>query len=146
MKKKIVGLAMTGVMVMTGLVAFGQANKSTTAGREDLKTTQENLNEAQQDSAADYYKFRKEAEMKIKDNELKIAVLKSRKAEATKTIQEDYNMRVAAVVKKNNALRTKIRISSHTKTDKWSSFKREFNHDMNELGLAIKDIGVDNKN
>jgi DNA-directed RNA polymerase subunit N (RpoN/RPB10) len=28
----------------------------------------------------------------------------------------------------------------------WEAFKREFNHDMEELGKALKDLTVDNKN
>jgi len=27
----------------------------------------------------------------------------------------------------------------------WQSFKREFNHDMDELGHSLKDFTVDNK-
>jgi len=27
----------------------------------------------------------------------------------------------------------------------WESFKREFNHDMDEIGQALKDLTVDNK-
>ena len=30
-------------------------------------------------------------------------------------------------------------------SENWESFKREFNHDMSELGDALKDITVDNK-
>jgi hypothetical protein len=31
------------------------------------------------------------------------------------------------------------------KQSDWESFKREFNHDMDELGQALKDLTVDNK-
>jgi len=29
--------------------------------------------------------------------------------------------------------------------EEWETFKREFNHDMDELGKALKDLTVDNK-
>jgi hypothetical protein len=37
----------------------------------------------------------------------------------------------------------KISGSSKVNTNEWSSFKRDFNHDMDELGQAIKDIDTD---
>lgn len=50
-----------------------------------------------------------------------------------------------ALEKQNNMLRKKIETCDNTKTSMWTSFKQEFNHDINELGLAIKNIGVDNE-
>jgi hypothetical protein len=51
----------------------------------------------------------------------------------------------AALEKKNDELRKKLDNCDATKTDNWTSFKEEFYHDMNELGQAIKDIGVNNE-
>jgi hypothetical protein len=47
-------------------------------------------------------------------------------------------------MEKNENLKSKIQVSSKTTTEKWATFKREFNHDIEELGKAIRDIGVDN--
>ena len=64
---------------------------------------------------------------------------------ASKEVKEKYDKKVSALEQKNNDLKKKIEASNNTQSSKWSSFKREFNHDMDELGHAIKDIGVDNK-
>ncbi|MBK6283604.1 MAG: hypothetical protein IPF54_14015 [Draconibacterium sp.] len=45
---------------------------------------------------------------------------------------------------KNNILRAKIESYESNQTD-WESFKREFNHDMEELGMAFKDLTSDNE-
>jgi hypothetical protein len=51
---------------------------------------------------------------------------------------------VAALEQKNDELKMKIDGSDKTKTSKWASFKREFNHDMNGLWNSIKDVGTNN--
>jgi hypothetical protein len=44
---------------------------------------------------------------------------------------------------KNNELKTKIQKSDDTKTSMWTSFKLEFNHEMDKLGDAFKDMNAD---
>jgi hypothetical protein len=41
-------------------------------------------------------------------------------------------------------LQTRMDNYEHSKTD-WESFKTEFNHDMEGLGQALKDVTVNNK-
>jgi hypothetical protein len=80
------------------------------------------------------------------ENDKKITELKAQKANDNKEIREKYDKQVMDLEKRNNDLKNKIKGSPTTKTDKWASFKREFTHDMNELGRAFKDIGVNNSN
>ena len=88
--------------------------------------------------------FKKDAETKINENQKKIAELKAKKSSDDKEVKAKYDKKILALEKKNNELKKKIEGCTNTKTSKWSSFKREFNHDMDELGHAIKDIDVDN--
>jgi len=44
----------------------------------------------------------------------------------------------------NNELKSKIKKADDTKTSMWTSFKRGFNHEMDELGNAFKDMNADN--
>ena len=146
MKKKILTMAITGVISIVSLTAFGQENKKATEARKDVAEAQQDLRKAKTDSAADYQKFRKEAEIKISENQKKIDLLKTKKISEGKEVKEKYDMKVLALEQKNNELQKDIVASAHTETNMWSSFKREFNHDMDELGQAIKDIGVNNAN
>lgn len=100
---------------------------------------------AEMNDTAGYHKFREDAEKRIKENEKRIAELKKEKKEGTQEVQDKYNKKVADLEQKNMEL--KKRVSDYTydnNQSKWNQFKREFNHDMKELGQAIKDIGKDN--
>jgi hypothetical protein len=139
-------LWMVILLMTTGLMAFAQENSEAAKARKELKEAQADLREAKIDSAADYRKFREEAERIILDNQYKIKVLKEQKASENKETKEKYDKKVLALQVKNDAWRKRITTSDKTKSSKWSAFKREFNHDMEELGKAFKDIAVDNSN
>jgi hypothetical protein len=137
MKNQIIKVALTSIIAITSITAISQENKQAANARRDLK-------EAKTDSADDYNRFKKEAEITIKENDKKISELKAKKSDANKDIKAKYDKKVLALEQKNKSLKTKIEGSTKTKTEMWATFKREFNHDMEELGHAIRDIGVDN--
>lgn len=56
-----------------------------------------------------------------------------------------YEKRIETLEQQNKDFRKKIEDYEKSQTD-WEIFKREFNHDMDELGKALKDLTVDNKN
>ena len=144
MKNKILTLAMTGAIAIVGLSATAQESKKAADARKEVASAKKDLREAKIDSAADFQKFKKEAEGKIKENQMKITELKAKKSNDSKEVKAKYDKKVFALEKKNNELKSKIKKSSGTKTDMWTSFKREFTHDMEELGHAFKDLAVDN--
>ncbi len=137
MKQQIIKIAFTSVIALTSITAFSQENKQAANARKDLR-------EAKLDSADDYNRFKKEAEATIKENEKKISELKAKKSEANKEEKEKYNKKVQALEQKNKNLKIKIEGASKTTTEMWASFKREFNHDIDEIGKAIRDIAKDN--
>ncbi len=98
------------------------------------------LAEAKQDSASDYKEFKKESELKIKENEKHIAELKAKKKNENKEEQEKYNVKVEALKKKNNELKKKMQDYTHGNISEWAAFKLEFNRSMEEIGQSIKEI------
>jgi chromosome segregation ATPase len=144
MKKTILKLTVTGIMLASGFTSFSQENKKAEKERKNVAEAQKDLGEAKADSAADFQAFKKDAEEKISSNKTKIAELKAKKSTENKETKAKYDKKVLALEKKNNELNSKIEQCGNTKTSKWASFKREFTHDMDELGHAFKDIGVDN--
>jgi PhoPQ-activated pathogenicity-related protein len=146
MKKTILTLAITMVMAGASLTSIAQQNKKAAKARKEVADAKKDLREAKIDSAADYQRFNTEAQVQIMDNDKKIAELRAQKASDNKEIKEKYDKQVLALEQKNNNLKTKIKGSSTTKTDRWTAFKREFTHDINEFGKAFKDIGVNNSN
>jgi hypothetical protein len=138
MKTIILVCAITVLMVATNFTAFGQENKKAKEARKDLA-------EAKVDSAADFQKFKKEAKTKITENEKEIVGLKAKWLSDNNYAKEKHDLKVDALQQKNDNLKKRIEESDGTKTTKWSSFKHEFNHDMDELGRAIKDFTVENE-
>jgi len=145
MKNRILTVAIATIITATSSTAFAQENKQNKKARKEVAEAQKDLREAKMDSIEDFNKFKKEAEIEINENDIKIAKLKAKKISDNKADNEKYNKKVTALANKNAALKSKINNCNHTKTSAWTSFKQEFNHDMKELGNAIKDLGVNNK-
>ena len=144
MKKSMLTFAIAGAIVITGSTAFGQENKKAKEARSDVKEAQKELRLAKTDSVADYQQFKKDAEKQIAENQKTIAELKAKKWKDSNENKEKYDKKVLTLEQKNNNLKKRIDGSTSTETSAWTSFKREFNHDMNELGNSIKDIGTNN--
>lgn len=121
------------------LTTFAQEVKAVKT-RKDLIDTKPNFAEAKVDSAADFKKFREEADLQIADNQRKIDVLKSKKTGEDRSNKEKYDKSVLALQQKNNALKMKIKEADNTKTDMWPSFKHEFRNDVDELKRALKNV------
>jgi len=141
MKKTALILALAGFIFSTGSIGFAQeSTKKASDERKDVEKNQQRV----KDSIADFQKFKADAENKIADNQKKIAQLKNKKNQENKEVREKYDKKVLALEQKNDEL--KKRLDAYNKPDNtaWASFKREFNHDMDELGHALRDIGVDN--
>nr|MBP8086991.1 hypothetical protein [Saprospiraceae bacterium] len=89
--------------------------------------------------------FKSDAEIKIKENEVRIGELKVKMKKSGKTFDAMYEKNIIALEEKNKDLKTRI-ASYETNQSDWDAFTREFNHDMDELGQALKDLTVNNKN
>lgn len=153
MKKTILTLAVVAFMAGTVSTLNAQTtDKQSDKARENLKDAKEDvidakkeLREAKRDSVSDYQAFKAESNLKIKDNEKRIAELKVKHAKVNKKNKASYNKDVNALEQKNNNLKVKLAEYKESDHSAWQSFKLEFNHDMNELGTALSDFVVNNK-
>lgn len=143
------------MMAITGLIFIScesPAQKSENA-QTDVKDAKQNLKEAQHAadaaalkaaSAEEWNTFKNESEAIIRNNEVRIAELKDKMKKSGKTLDAVYAENISKLEQKNRDMRT--RIDAYEKGQNgWESFKREFNHDMDELGKALKDLAVNNK-
>ncbi len=122
------------------------AEKKVEKAEEDLKDAQKQVVvEQQKEANADEWKaFREATEQKIKDNDDRITALKAEMKASEKANDAAYKARIEGVEAKNKAMRDRMNNQEKMKSD-WESFKREFNHDMDELGQSLKDFTVNNK-
>lgn len=150
MKKSIFIIAVT-IMFMAGAIFTGcessdqkveDAKINVQNAKQDLKAAQ---NEAQKTASAEEWKtFKSASETKIKDNEALIAEFKEKMKTSGKKLDAVYAKNIDALEQKNRDMKYKIDAYEKSQSD-WESFKREFNHDMDEIGKALKDLTVNNK-
>jgi uncharacterized protein YeaO (DUF488 family) len=141
MKKRFYLLAVT--MLLTAGTVITSCNMGNRQNR-----TNENIEDVQQReriaTAEEWAEFKSESERKIMENEARIQELKKKMMEPGVGLDSLRQNRIDRLEEKNNELRVKIRTYEHDKSD-WESFKREFKHDMDEIGDAFKDLTIDNK-
>ncbi len=123
------------------------------AAQEEVVEANENLNEAEEDaklenqkvaSAEEWKAFKQETELQINENEAQITRLKSKMNQPGKIFDNLYAKKINGLEEKNSELRSRMNAYEKKQSD-WESFKTEFNHDLNELGTALKDLTVNNK-
>jgi uncharacterized protein HemX len=138
MKRKL-RFTLIAVTLISGVVLI-VCNSSTQKeeSKEDTAamTTEEYL--------ADVDKYREETTRKTDAHEKSIAEFNSRVAEDKEEATQEYKEEIAKLDQKNSDLRKKMDDYKSDGKDKWESFKSEFNHDMDELGTAIKDLTKNN--
>jgi hypothetical protein len=101
----------------------------------------------QVDTASDYQRYKKEEEVKIRNNEKTIADLRADLAKDNQANRDKYNQRISKLEQKNNELKKKIEEYKEDKNDspRWNSFKKDFGKSMDELGQSMKDLVKDYK-
>ncbi|MBK7762879.1 MAG: peptidase M23 [Bacteroidetes bacterium] len=149
MNKIILSAAFTLSIAIATLNTDAQQNKKAAKARSDVKDAKKDLDEANFDlqkagidSTEDNMIFKRDAEKSIEDNKRAIAELKVKKWNATEEEIERYNRKVAMLEKRNDKLQRQIHNMDAANVKNWQSFKREFKHEMNELGKSIKDLGI----
>ena len=111
---------------------------------EELKDSVETISNADVIADEEYVKFKTEKDVAIRENEKSISEFKERMKKADEKFKAKYREKVVALEEKNEALKKKMAEYNDKRKEKWEEFKREFNHDMDELGNAIKDLLKDN--
>ena len=111
----------------------------------DLIDTKKDLDEARKDYLEKYETFRMESNDKIAENEKAIAILKSSKSK-NKAAKADLNEWLEVLEGKNESLKAEMNSYQYKEdgNEKWESFKQEFNHDMETLGSALRDLTQNN--
>ena len=135
--KIILTIAIAVLVSIVTLTASAQNDKKSEAARKDIAKDQGKLEQAQKDSVDDLRKFKKDAAEKIKKNEKSISQLKAKKINDNNDTKVKYDKKVAALEQKNNELRNKIDGCNEKEDSRLTTFKKEFNKEMDELGDSL---------
>jgi vancomycin resistance protein YoaR len=122
-----------------------QALQQTSTGTEMASTSYQTMTPEQKKIQSDEWKiFKAKCEADIAANNAKILELKVKMKKPGKTWDDVYAKKIDKLEARNNALAVKINTYDPEKSN-WEAFKREFNHDMEEIGSAFKDLTVNNE-
>ena len=154
--KKILLTLVVATVFLTGTIFTGcqSSSQKEASARDNLQEAKQDLKEAQKDAneeaqklatAEDWETFKSDAEITIRNNEIRIAELRVKLNKPGTILDPMYEKRIEILEQQNKDLKKRIDYYEKNNSD-WETFKREFNHDMDELGKALKDITVDNKN
>ncbi|MFC2111246.1 hypothetical protein ACFLQ5_02210 [Bacteroidota bacterium] len=148
MKKTIFTLAITVLIAGTMLTncqssatKVENAEDKVQEANEQVVIAKQELMQARKDSII---QFKEESQEKISNYEKAIADVRKGIANDKKEIKAGYENSLAVIEQKNNELKIKLANYSEEKMENWESFKEEFNHDVDELGKALKDLTVNN--
>lgn len=153
MKKTIFILAIATFMVGTTLVGCKSTTKEEVASQEKVDEAEQDLEDAKDSlvvakkaaTAEEWQTFKDQTDSVISYNEGQITVLKQKMQKTGKSVDAKYQKNIDILEQKNKNLKTKIDTYKNDANSDWQSFKREFNHDMDEIGKSFKDLTVDNK-
>jgi serine phosphatase RsbU (regulator of sigma subunit) len=115
--------------------------------KQDLKKVQADANEEAQklEKEQEWETFKSDAEITIRNNEIRIGELRVKLRKEGKILDPMYEKKIETLEQQNKDLKKRIEDYEKNQSD-WEIFKREFKHDMDELGKALKGLTVDNKN
>jgi predicted nucleic acid-binding Zn-ribbon protein len=136
------------MLIITTLVAFtlscNSPERKVENAKQDLKEAKAELSQEQKDSVENFLNFKRESEERIFANEQTIQAYKDRMKTDKRKIKKADQKRIDELEQRNIDMRKKIEDYQANGKDNWEAFKQEFNHDMDDLGKALKNLTVKN--
>ena len=153
MKKSIFTLAVITCVAGIVMISCKPSTKEEKESQEKVEIARDNLDDAKDSLAVarkeateqELEAFRNSGDSIIRINNLKIAGLKLKMKETGKSIDVTYQKNIDILEQKNENLQVKMDTFKNDAKSDWQSFKREFKHDTDEIGKALKDLTVNNK-
>lgn len=141
------------ILAVTILVGCKSTTKEEIESQEKVDVAEQNLKDAKDSlivakkaaTAEEWQTFKDQTDSVISYNEAQIAELKMKMQNTGKSVDAKYQKNIDILEQKNKDLKVKADTYKNDANSDWQSFKREFNHDMDEIGQAFKNVIVDNK-
>jgi len=140
----ILALFMVPMFIACESVAQKEQKVKDAQAELDQVTRDEAAKKQKEAEAEEWVAYRNVTEAKIEKNAARIAELREKKAKPGKVLDPLYAAKIDALQTRNADLKTRLDKYEKENSD-WESFKREVDHDMEELGKAFEDLGKDNK-
>lgn len=128
------------------LASCNNSSEKVKNAEEAVTKADSNLIDANQEYLAEVANYKRETSDKIAANDKSIVEFKARVAQEKKSARADYLAKVTKLEQKNSDLKKRMDDYKADSKEQWGNFKTEFNHDMDEIGSAFKDLTVKNVN
>jgi major membrane immunogen (membrane-anchored lipoprotein) len=147
MKKTIISMFIVTTLI-SGILftSCGPSTPKEETFKAKVEEAKEYQNDTQKSDIDEEWKaFKDTSELQIRGNVIRIAELKVKIKKSGKEFNTFYENKIDALEQQNKDMKDRIDVYERNNQSDWESFKREFNHDIEELGNALKDLTVDNK-
>ena len=119
------------------------AEKKVEEAKEDVNDAKKNLNDAQNNYAEEWQKFKDDIEIRIIDNDKKIAEYRVKIRTQKGELKERSENRLDEIEKKNQEMKDRLNSFSDSGKENWENFKRDINESMDKVGEAFRDLFSD---
>lgn len=143
MKKSIIVLRTMGFLMLAFLsVSCNSPAENVQDAKEDLQDAKENLEDAERAYMHDIENYRASTNKRIDTNDELTVEMKSKLSTIRDDAKEEYKKNIMDLEQRNRDLRRKMREYNKAQgKENWENFKKEFNHDMQELEDAFDNLG-----
>ena len=112
---------------------------------ENVKKANMDLEKQRAELEKEINAYKYEKEQIILNNEKSIEYFDQRINQQKLSDKENYEQKILDLKKKNTDLKKKITDFNTDNKEKWNAFKEDFGRDMEELGSALRDFTVSDK-
>lgn len=144
MKKLTFTLILSSLIISSVFTSCTNAAKNAEDSKKAVLKAADDLNKAKQAYLIDVENYRKEIATKIEENKVIINNFKIRMKGEKADVKAVYEKQIDLLEQRNDAMNQKLATYQVNEKEDWEAFKIEFNHDMDELGKAFKDLTVKN--
>ena len=153
MKKTILSLALLTMTAGTVLVGCKDASKEENEAKENVQEAKSDLDDAKVElsearraaTEQEWKAFKDSTNTAISKNEIHIAEMKADLKKTGKTIDAEYQKKIDELEMKNKEIKSKLEMYKNDANSDWQSFKKEYRHDMDDLGESLRNFTVKNK-
>lgn len=144
MKKSILTIVTCTFLTSTIFTNCSSSAEKVEDAQKDLIEANSDLVKANEEYLTDIENYRKETAAKIAANNKSIAEFEARIENEKEEAKAEYREKIAKLQQKNSDTKKKMDDYKADGKANWEKFKTEFNHDMEELGAAFKDLTIKN--
>lgn len=144
MKTSILKLAIYTCLSSAMLTGCSSSAEKVQEAKNDVNVANQELAKANEEYLKDIETYRKETADRIAANEKSVEEFNARINSKRIEVRAEYREKMTELQHKNSDYKKRIDDYKADGKENWEKFKKEFNHDMDELGNAFRDLMIQN--